>query len=53
MLQITQFNILYQNDSPEYRRKKLAGRLRLDPSDIRELRIVKKSLDAKIGRAHV
>lgn len=47
MLQITQFNILYQNDSPEYRRKKLAGRLRLDPSDIRELRIVKKSLDAR------
>ncbi len=47
MLQITQFNILFQKDSPDYRRKKLAKRLRLNPADIQELRIVKKSLDAR------
>lgn len=47
MLQISQCNIPYQKDSPGYRKKKLADRLHIRPSDIQEMKIVKKSLDAR------
>lgn len=47
MLQISQCNILYQKDSPDYRRRKLAKRIHISPEDIRDMRIVKKSLDAR------
>lgn len=47
MLQISQCNILYQKDSPGYRKQKLAKRLHISASDIQELHIVKKSLDAR------
>lgn len=47
MLQMSQCNILYQKDSPEYRRKKLAKKLHILPSEIGEVKIIKKSLDAR------
>lgn len=47
MLQMSQCNILYQKDSPDYRKNKLAKKLHIPASDIGEVRIVKKSLDAR------
>lgn len=47
MLQISQLNILYEKDSPAYRKKKLAGKIHILPSEIVDMTIVKKSLDAR------
>ena len=47
MLQISQCNILYQKDSPDYRKRKLAKRLHIPVADIQDFCIVKKSIDAR------
>ena len=47
MIRIRQINVNLENDTLENVTKKAANRLKLKPSDIKKLNIIKKSLDAR------